>query len=258
MHDAASRAVPAPALAALGAAAVLVQLAATGTSPGLMAGVGALAVVALALDLRRQAGSAADAGDWACFVLALCVAALPLRSAVPLALLALVPIPLRRGGAGGQGAALLLGGLVVGALLDGQGGALVAPTVLAAEALLVGALLGALGIAADAMGNTLMLPEAERMLVILRGCSLLAVLPPLLLAAVALARLMAPEWPPAPLRLAGAAVLAVLLNLLRLAATAVSDPAARFFHAPAGEAVLQALWLSLALAAAWPGRGSRT
>jgi hypothetical protein len=244
---------PAAALVALGAAAVMAHLAASGAAAGMVGGVGLLAVLALGCDLPRQAGAVADATDWGWFLLGLCVAALPLRSAVPLALLPLAVIPLRRrDGAAGQGAALLLCGLAFAAVIEGQGGALIAPPILATEARLVGGMLGALDIPSAALGNTLALPEAGRMLVILRGCSLLAVLPPLLLAAVALARLMAPERLPSPIRLCGMAALAVVINTLRLAATAVSDVAARFFHAPEGEALLQALWLCLALAAALP------
>lgn len=247
LAEGAARPLPVAALAAFGLVAVVAGLA--GAVPGQAAGW--LAVAALADALRRMPHEAVGAEAWACFGLALVLAALPSRLAAAVALLPLA-LMVRPLGVAGRGAAVLLVALALAGLAEGGAGQLVAPPVLTLEAEAVRVLLSAAGLAGDVEGNTLLLPETGRVLVVLRGCSALALLPPLLLAAVALARLIAPEAGLPALRIAIAAAVALLLNLSRLAAMAVSPEAATFFHAPEGEALLQVTWLALALAAAWP------
>jgi hypothetical protein len=244
----------APELAALGTAVAGVNLLAAGGVSAALAGAGLLATVALAMDLRATAHRPADRQDWAAFMLSVPLAAFRARGAALCALLPLAAMALRGGDAAGRGAALLLAALTAAGLSEGSVAGLIAPLVLAMEAEAVRLLLILCGLAAEASGNTVGLPELARRLVILRGCSSLAMLPPLVLAGIGLARLIAPDRPVPAARLLGAAGIAVLLNLVRLCAMAVSPAAATFFHAPPGEALLQVAWLAIALAAAWPSR----
>ncbi|WP_431268434.1 hypothetical protein [Dankookia sp. P2] len=124
-----------------------------------------------------------------------------------------------------------------------------AAPVMAAEARVVVALLHAAGLAAEAVGNLVALPESRHALLILRGCSALVLLPEMLVLSLALALLLRPQG-----RVSRAVALgmgmALLLNLARLAAMAVSVPLAEALHSEWGLAGLQLLWTALALLAA--------
>jgi exosortase/archaeosortase family protein len=219
--------------------------------PGLSAGTGLLAAGAALLALRRiPPGAIADPLDWACFAAALALAAAPPRAGAAAALV-LLALPCLRHGAAAQGAAVLL--LAAGAvgLFDLFGSGVLAAPVMAAEARVVVALLHAAGLAAEAAGNLVALPESRHALVILRGCSALVLLPEMLVLTLALAQLLRPlpgrqGWDAVALGLG----MALLLNLLRLVAMAVSVPLAETLHSDAGLAGLQLLWTALALLAA--------
>ena len=241
-------------LIACGLAAVSVNQLALPGGASLMQGV---ALVALALDLRRVWGTPARAGHWACLVLTLALATFPSRGAVALAGLPLAVSFWLAGGSSGRGASVLLLSLVGTALLDGPLGSFVAPTILAFEAEATAQLLSAMGHVAEVSGNTVRLPDEQRVLVILRGCSVLALMPAIIVTALVSARMVMPERLPRLSRFAVVLALAFLLNLGRLAAIALSEPAGVFFHDTTGEFVLQLTWTVLATIIAWPPKGQR-
>jgi len=250
VFEAVSRPVAASLLAGLGVAVAGVNIAAAGAvAPALLAGAG-LAVVALVLDLRRIPRRVADGADAALFVTALLLAALPLRGATLAALLPLAALLLRSAGTSAHGAALLLAALAGAGLITSSGAGLVAPAILTGEAKSVALVLTGLGLDVASVGNTVFLPVLARELVILRGCSLVELLPALLILMLAFSRLMGADALLRPGVAAVAVGAAVMLNLLRLAAMAVSDGAAAFFHDTAGEILLQAVILAIAFCAA--------
>lgn len=140
---------------------------------------------------------------------------------------------------------LATGGLGLFGLL---GAGMAAAPVMQAEAQLVASLLRLGGTAAEATGNLVSMPETRQALLILRGCSVLVLLPEVAVVTLALAQLLrpgAPVWQAVGL----AAVAATLLNLARLVAMALSRPVAEALHTDWGLAGLQLAWTALALGA---------
>ncbi|TDH57996.1 hypothetical protein E2C06_34920 [Dankookia rubra] len=235
-------------LVTLGILAAAANLAADGGGiPGLSAGTGLLAAGTALLTLRRMPAAAAGATDWACFAAALALAAAPPRAGAVAALVVLALPCLRAGRADGAAGLLLAAGGV--GLFDLLGSGLAAGPVIAAEARILVALLHAAGVAAEAAGNLVMLPEARHALLILRGCSALVLLPEMLVATLALSLLVRPGRPAWGAVALGMGM-ALLLNLARLVAMAVSVPVAEALHGDWGLAGLQLLWTALALLAA--------
>lgn len=239
---------PAPStrfLLALASAAAVGNLPGTAI-PGLSSGVAMLAAAVIAQGLWRMPPRPAGAMDWACFAAALLLAAMPSGGA--LAALALLGLAHLRNGTAGPGPLLLaLGGLGLFALV---GTGLLAAPVLELEARAVSTLLHLAGVEATQAGNLVTLPESRHTLMVLRGCSALALLPEVAVATIALARLVQPDGQ-VPWRALGLALgVSFALNLGRLLAMAVSIPIAETLHTDLGMAALQLVWVTVAFAAA--------